>query len=134
MSCTVAQLRRLALLVAVIASTLALAGPARAADVGAAGPAVTGATAPTGEKPQSKLWFNDGVWWGILYNATPPAGQAVRYEIFRDLNGTWTPTGTVVDTRRNVWTDALWDGTHLNVVSAGTTATAGVRYSRFSYD
>src|SRR2546427_6430026 len=20
----------------------------------------------TGEKPESKLWFNDGVWWGIL--------------------------------------------------------------------
>ena len=25
---------------------------------------------PSGEKPQSKLWFNDGIWWGSLFNST----------------------------------------------------------------
>ncbi|MFL5807514.1 MAG: hypothetical protein ACJ8CR_38030, partial [Roseiflexaceae bacterium] len=25
---------------------------------------------PTGEKPQSKLWYNDGRWWGDLFNNT----------------------------------------------------------------
>ena len=133
MSCTVVQLPRLALFVAVIASTLALAAPARAADVGAAGPTFgAGASAPTGQKPQSKLWFNDGSWWGILYNDQP---ATPRYEIYRDVNGTWTPTDISVDTRRNVWVDALWDGTNLNLVSAGdATSTLGVRYSRFTYN
>jgi hypothetical protein len=28
------------------------------------------ATAPTGQKPQSKLWFADGLWWGVLFNAS----------------------------------------------------------------
>ena len=131
MSCTVVQLPRLALLVAVIASTLALAAPARAADVGIAGPTFgAGATAPTGQKPQSKLWFNDGSWWGILYNRT-----LSRYEIFHNVGGTWTATGAVVDTRPDVYTDALWDGTHLNIVSAGDATTAlGVEYSRFAYN
>ena len=105
------------------------AASASAADTGTAGPTFTGATAPTGEKPQSKLWFNDGTWWGVLYN-----GGALRYEIYKLAGGTWAPTGTVVDTRRNMFVDALWDGTHLNVVSGGTAASAVVRYSRFSYD
>src|SRR5439155_1380369 len=25
-----------------------------------------GTTAPTAEKPQSKLWYDDGLWWGVL--------------------------------------------------------------------
>src|SRR3954468_17967806 len=86
-------------------------------------------SAPTGEKPQSKLWFNDGAWWGIIFR--PSSGS---YEIFRDEAGRWTPTGTVVDTRHSVYADAQWDGAHLNVVSAGMSATLGVRYSRFAYD
>ncbi len=31
---------------------------------------------PTGEKPESKLWWNDGSWWGSLCNPT-----AHRYHI-----------------------------------------------------
>jgi hypothetical protein len=23
---------------------------------------------PTDDKPQSKLWFHDGTWWGVLYS------------------------------------------------------------------
>ena len=25
---------------------------------------------PTGDKPQSKLWYNDGLWWADMFNAT----------------------------------------------------------------
>ena len=32
-----------------------------------------GMPAPTEDKPQSKLWFNNGIWWGVLYNATVAA-------------------------------------------------------------
>ena len=33
---------------------------------------------PTAEKPESKLWWNDGFWWGSLYN-----GSASAYHIYR---------------------------------------------------
>src|SRR3990172_8985948 len=56
----------------------------------------TGNAAPSGEKPESKLWWNDGVWWGSLYN---DAAQA--YHIYRLDLGTqaWVDTGTTLDTR-----------------------------------
>src|SRR4051812_20051159 len=123
------RLPRLALAATLLSLALVPAAPAQAATTGDAGPSFLGATAPTGEKPQSKLWFNDGAWWGILFRSSTSS-----YEIFRDEAGTWTPTGTVVDTRHSVYPDAQWDGAHLNVVSAGMSATLGVRYSRFAYD
>ena len=53
------------------------AAVARAADPVLAGyrdfsfPAGTsGDSMPTGEKPESKLWWNDGLWWGILWSTT----------------------------------------------------------------
>jgi len=67
----------------------------------------TGDTKPTGEKPESKLWWNDGYWWGSLYN---DAAQA--YHIYRlDLtNQTWVDTGTELDDRNTSRADVLWDG------------------------
>ena len=69
---------------------------------------------PTGEKPQSKLWFNDESWWGYLWY--PPAAE---YRIYRfDLpTHTWVNTGTAVDERTSSKADVLWDGQHLYVVS-----------------
>src|SRR4051812_1006958 len=118
-----------AILALLVMLALLPAASALAADTGTAGPAFTGATAPTGEKPQSKQWFNDGSWWAVMYR--PSAGS---YQIFRDVAGTWTPTGTDVDTRESTYADAQWDGAHLNIVSAGMGVTQGVRYMRFSYD
>src|SRR3954468_19338390 len=65
-------------------AALAVLPPAASADVGSPGPSIAGSSAPTGEKPQSKLWFNDGRWWAILYRPSN-----TRYEIFRDDDGTW---------------------------------------------
>ena len=50
----------------------------------------------TGEKPESKLWFNDGFWWAVLWDS-----QALSHHIFRfDLNAQdWLNTGTAVDNR-----------------------------------
>ena len=121
------RLARLSLAPALLALCLALPASSLAAAAGTAGPAFSGASAPTGQKPQSKLWFNGGSWWAVLYNA-----GATRFEIYRDADGDWTPTGTVVDTRHNMYVDVLWDGSHLNVVSAGFSS--GVHYSRFAYD
>ena len=48
---------------------------------------------PTGEKPESKLWWNDGSWWGSLWNP-----QASQHRIHRFDSGSqsWTDTGTVL--------------------------------------
>jgi hypothetical protein len=69
---------------------------------------------PTGEKPESKLWFNDGIWWGSLWDSL-----SARYEIHRFHPGTqsWSSTNVAIDDRRSTKGDALWDGQHLYVVS-----------------
>jgi hypothetical protein len=93
------------------------------------------AVSPTGEKPQSKLWFNDGLWWGVLFN-----NETRNHEIYRfnwDAQ-TWSPTGRVVDRRIRASADVLWDGSKLYTVSAIIPGTTGVRadiwVTRFSYN
>jgi hypothetical protein len=95
---------------------------------------ITGTSAPTGQKPQSKLWFNDGTWWGVLFN--PGAGQ-FRIHRFNQPSQSWTDTGVVVDTRKQVYSDALWDGSRLYVATAGDpspTLDRRVRVMRFTYN
>ncbi len=100
-----------------------------------------GATAsaePTSEKPQSKLWWNDGLWWGSLWNP-----NTNRYEIHRFDVATqsWSTTNTALDTRSSSRGDALWDGQHLYLAShiytvnpGATTTSNSARLYRFSYD
>jgi hypothetical protein len=95
----------------------------------------TSPSAPTAKEVQSKLWFADGIWWGILYSSTAPKG----YRIYRFdwPSQSWSATGLVVDTRPGARSDALWDGTHLYVASAGireTTAGDAAMIRRFSYN
>jgi hypothetical protein len=65
-------------------------------------------TAPTGEKPESKLWWNDGFWWGSLYNR-----DADNYHIYWLDWGTqtWRDSGVVLDDRWDTKADTLWDAT-----------------------
>jgi Bacterial Ig domain len=102
------------LLLAFVWSLLAVGATAAAPpDVGVEGPSYAGASAePTGEKPESKLWFNDGIWWGSLWDTA-----SGRYEIFRLNGSTWASTNIPLDTRSNSRADALWDGTSLYVAS-----------------
>ena len=138
--------RALATLPALLAcwSVLALvpgAAGAAAGDVGFSGPSTAGAgAAPTGEKPESKLWFNDGRWWASMYHAA-----SGTYHIFW-LNRSaspqaWVDTGTQLDPRPKSRADTLWDGTHLYVASApfassNTTGVTGnpARLYRYGYD
>src|SRR5262245_6404693 len=49
--------------------------------------------APTGEKPQSKLWFNDGRWWASMLHS-----DSKFYIFYLDLNTqTWVKTNTPLD-------------------------------------
>lgn len=117
--------------------TSALGSPSQALDqqIGASGPDYTGAYLdPTGSKPQSKLWFHDGSWWGVLFQK-----QGARFNIFRlDTATGWVDTAVTVDGRVNSRSDALWDGTHLYLASHRYSVTSGVGYPanllRYSYD
>jgi len=114
----------LGLLMGVLIIALASAGTL-SIDVGyldfSYGSVVTGE--PTGEKPESKLWWNDGFWWGVLFNDT--AGE---YHIYRLIwaTQTWEDTGVPVDDRPATKSDALWDGTagKLYIVSHNYTEAA----------
>ena len=97
-------------------------------------PQISCPTGPTAAKTQSKLWFNDGAWWGILFD-----GASEEYHIYRydGARGAWSDTGTLVDGRNLSRADALWDGPHLYVVSAGTQASSkkdSARLLRYTYD
>ncbi len=100
-------------------------------DFSYAGPNGSGLTAsPTGNKPQSKLWYTpDGTWWGVLFN-----GNTGKFDIYRfdKQSQSWSDTGIPVDARNNAKVDTLWDGTHLYVASAVASA-AGAGQPAFLY-
>ena len=70
------------------------------------GSAWTGSGAPTGERVESKLWWNDGFWWASMLN--PSAGE---FHIYRLNWGSqeWEDTGTVLDDRSDTKADIIWD-------------------------
>src|SRR3712207_4011021 len=57
-----------AFLVALGLMSVPTAASAATGDVGYVGPSYTGATTPTADKPQSKLWFTDGRWWANMFD------------------------------------------------------------------
>jgi hypothetical protein len=61
---------------------------------------------PTGEKPESKLWWNDGYWWGSLCNDAAEAYYIYRFDL---ATHSWIDTGTQLDNRPNTKADVLWD-------------------------
>jgi hypothetical protein len=132
--------RRLGATAAAVLVGLALAAPASAsasADVGFRDFSYgTSVTAPTGQKPQSKLWWTSGgTWWGVLWS-TGASSWAIQK--FDKSTGRWSDTGVKVDNRRTAGPDALWDGSTLYIASAlqeGSTQTDDrVLVHRFSFD
>jgi hypothetical protein len=129
--------RTSAILLALLLATSMLIGP-RAAQA-AATPAgykdgyfgtATGDD-PTADKPQSKLWHNDGFWWAVMFNQS-----ASNWRIYR-LNwpNEWADTGTVVDTRVTSRADALWDGTKLYIASlVRENSSNQAKLTRYSYN
>ncbi len=102
----------LLLLVPVIAppSSQAVAG-----DVGYQDQSYTGSGgAPTADKSQSKLWYNDGLWWADMFDTV-----SRTYHIFRLDRSTesWVDTGTRLDNRASTRADLLWSGGHLYAAS-----------------
>ena len=89
----------------------------------------SGVSEPTAQKPQSKLWYNDGKWWGDFYSKD---NGAYHIYVLDWQTQVWSDTGVALDDRENSWADTLWDGTHLYVAS-GTSGGPGKLY-RYTYD
>ena len=68
---------------------------------------------PTSDKPQSKLWWNDGSWWADMW--TTGSGWHI-YRLDRSSEA-WVDTGLLNDSRTNTLADTLWDGSHLYIAS-----------------
>src|SRR5262245_47449814 len=78
---------------ALVPVTLSAPADAAAGDVGVAGPSTAGdGSAATGEKPESKLWYNNGLWWAVLFHSS-----SQTHHIFWLDRSTqqWVDTGTV---------------------------------------
>ena len=60
------------------------------------------------------MWFNDGSWWGNLWDTSSSDFHIFR---FNSATGSWVNTGVATDTRANTHHDVLWDGTTLYVAS-----------------
>jgi hypothetical protein len=89
---------------------------------------------PTRHKPQSKLWYHDGLWWGVLVDEA--SGE---FRIWWLNVGThrWVDTGTLVDERSFARQDVYSDGDDLFVASGGAnedSARHAVEISRYRYD
>jgi hypothetical protein len=92
------------------------------------------ASTPTGEKPQSKLWYNDGRWWADMV-----APDGLHYIYYLDIpTQTWMKTTTTLDTQTKTKSDCLWDGVHLYVASGGGSVSTGsnldAKLFRYSYN
>ncbi|HET8571406.1 MAG TPA: cell wall-binding repeat-containing protein [Candidatus Limnocylindria bacterium] len=91
----------------------------------------------TADKPQSKVWYAGGSWWGGLFHL-PAGGGNGEYEIYQ-LNTstqTWTTTGVKIDERNKSHGDYLFDGANnkLWVVSTDDSAsTPGVHVFRYTF-
>ncbi|TQJ40912.1 LGFP repeat-containing protein [Arthrobacter sp. SLBN-112] len=101
--------------VAFCAVVVPIPASADTGDVGVAGPSHSGTGTPTGTKrATSVLWFNDGSWWGNLWDSATS-----DFHIFRFNAGTssWVDTGMATDGRADTHHDVLWDGKTLYVAS-----------------
>ena len=140
--CARAWLGGLLLLVSTTAWQFTPAGSsvafAAAGDVGYVDGATTGdGSAATGEKPESKLWWNDGSWWSVLFDTSSQTHHIFRLD---RTSQQWLDTETVVDNRPKTRSDVLWDGAKLYVAShvrASSNASAAwgnqARLYRYSY-
>jgi uncharacterized repeat protein (TIGR02543 family) len=93
---------------------------------------------PTAEKPESKLWWNDGYWWGSLWST---AANSYRIHRFNVASQCWENVGPDIDNRTQSLSDALSDGDKLYIAShifsntgSSTTAANAGRLYRYSYD
>ena len=69
---------------------------------------------PTMDRAESKLWYHNGYWSGVLWD---PVRHAFRIHRFDANTQNWMNTGPDVDGRRRSSADALWDDSKLYIAS-----------------
>jgi hypothetical protein len=92
-------------------------------------------SSPTADKPQSKLWMTDGLWWGILWATDPANPRRAAYFVqrFDPASQSWTNTGVQVDDRDRSHADVLWDPKTSNLYVASTIDNGSAKLFRLSY-
>ncbi|MHA7179832.1 hypothetical protein ACX80J_06895 [Arthrobacter sp. MDB2-24] len=110
-----------ALLTALVLALGALVAPVAASaatgDVGVQGPSHSGTGTPTGTKRATNaLWFNDGIWWGNLWDTASSDFHIFRFNAATSPTS-WVDTGVATETRGSTHHDVLWDGKTLYVAS-----------------
>ena len=88
---------------------------------------------PTRHKNQSKLFFADGTWWGVLQEPTSRESRIHRLDWTTQR---WHDTGVLVDERSFARADVLFADDTLYVASAGGSESPvhAVRVSVYDYD
>ncbi len=86
---------------------------------------------PTSEKPQSKLWWNDGVWWGCLWD---PGVGAYRIHRMDVATQSWQSDGPNADDRTGALVDVLWTEPVLYILSHVFDAEGPFRIHSYTYD
>jgi hypothetical protein len=85
-------------------------------DIGHEGESFSSAVGtPCESKPESKLWHNDGKWWGSLWRNSPVDAFHIHQLNFTTHD--WVDTGVLVESRAGSHSDVLWDGTKLYIAS-----------------
>jgi len=119
------------------APSAAPVAPAAVGDVGYRDFSYSGVSAPTGQKPESKLWFNQDGWWGILWSSSRKTFSIYRFDWAANA---WSDTGTTVDGRNKSDADALWDASagklyvSTHVKEGASTSDMTAKLLRFSYN
>lgn len=86
---------------------------------------------PTAEKPESKLWWNDGTWWAFLWDEAYGSHRIQRFDPSQEA---WISEGPDGDTRTQVHVDCLWDGQFLYVASHALSGSSSSLLYSYSYD
>lgn len=140
--------RLAALLALILLATLAPAGSGTLAavkvtagwrDFSYAQPAAPGADDVTADRSQSKLWFHDGRWFGILFDPASTPNAKFRIWRFDMATQNWTNTTIAVDDRNRSHADVLSLGNTIYVASAraeGPVGTTGrdLRIYKYTYN
>lgn len=90
---------------------------------------------PTRDKPQSKLWFADGSWWGVLYTDGAADNLPSGYYIHKlDVESqAWTNTGAAADERDRSHADALWDEASQRLYVVSAIDSGAIKLYRYDY-
>jgi hypothetical protein len=107
--------QRVALIASLLIGGIVAADPIEVGFRGPSYPLGTGFNSePTGEKPESKLWWNDGSWWGILWSTDRNAYSIHELkrsiDEFNRVTRNWVDRGPAVDDRMASRADVGWDG------------------------